>query len=138
MGERPFNPNAPPIARLSGVTRLGLTSGEECFLLRPVVIGIDDTLERRGEKITAKGIYRDPVRSLRSHVAKASGLRWLCAMLLAEIPGAGQIWALPFLTVLCPSECYRQQRGQRHKALPEWPGNSLGCCIAGCCSGRWS
>src|SRR5262245_35282041 len=50
----------------------------------PVVIGIDDTLERRrGEKIKAKGIYRDPVRSSHSHVVKASGLRWLCAMLLA-------------------------------------------------------
>ncbi len=47
----------------------------------PVVIGIDDTLERRrGEKITAKGIYRDPVRSSHAHVVKASGLRWLCAM----------------------------------------------------------
>jgi hypothetical protein len=29
-----------------------------------VVIGIDDTLERRrGQKIKAQGIYRDPVRS---------------------------------------------------------------------------
>ena len=42
----------------------------------PVVIGIDDTLERRrGEKIKAKGIYRDPVRSSRSHMVKASGRR---------------------------------------------------------------
>ncbi|MEJ2263827.1 MAG: transposase, partial [Anaerolineales bacterium] len=30
----------------------------------PVVIGIDETIERRwGAKIKAKGIYRDPVRS---------------------------------------------------------------------------
>ena len=29
----------------------------------PLVLGLDDTLERRrGEKIAAKGIYRDPVR----------------------------------------------------------------------------
>ena len=42
----------------------------------PVVIGVDDTLERRrGAKIQAKGIYRDPVRSSRSQVVKASGLR---------------------------------------------------------------
>ena len=89
----------------------------------PVVIGIDDTLERRrGEKIKAKGIYRDPVRSSRSYVVKASGLRWLCAMVLAEIPWAGRVWALPFLTALCPSERYHQQRGQRHKTLPEWAG----------------
>jgi len=93
----------------------------------PVVIGIDDTLERRrGEKIKAKGIYRDPVRSSHSHVVKASGLRWLCAMLLTEIPWAGRVWALPFLTALCPSERYHQQRGQRHKALPEWAGQLVG------------
>jgi len=93
----------------------------------PVVIGIDDTLERRrGEKSKAKGIYRDPVRSSRSHVGKASGLRWLWAMVWAEIPWAGRVWALPFLTALCPSERYHQQRGQRHKTLPEWAGQLVG------------
>jgi hypothetical protein len=93
----------------------------------PVVIGIDETLERRrGQKIKAKGIYRDPVRSSRSHMVKASGLRWLCAMVLAEMPWAGRVWALPFLTALCPSERYHQQRGQRHKALPLWAGQLLG------------
>src|SRR6266581_3349430 len=93
----------------------------------PVVIGVDDTLERRrGAKIQAKGIYRDPVRSSRSHVVKASGLRWLCAMLLPEIPWAGRVWALPFLTALCPSERYHQQRGQRHKPLSEWAGQLVG------------
>jgi hypothetical protein len=93
----------------------------------PVVIGVDDTLERRrGAKIKAKGIYRDPVRSSRSQVVKASGLRWLCAMLLPEIAWAGRVWALPFLTALCPSERYHQQRGQRHKTLPEWAGQLVG------------
>jgi hypothetical protein len=93
----------------------------------PVVIGIDDTLERRwGEKIKAKGIYRDPVRSSHSHMVKASGLRWLCAMLLVEIPWAGRVWGLPFLTALCPSERYHQQRGQSHKTLPEWAGQLVG------------
>jgi DDE superfamily endonuclease len=91
-----------------------------------VVIGIDDTLERRrGEKIKAKGIYRDPVRSSRAQVVKASGLRWLCAMVLAEIPWAKRVWALPFLTALCPSERYHQQRGQRHKSLPQWAGQLI-------------
>jgi hypothetical protein len=93
----------------------------------PVVIGIDDTLERRrGEKIKAKGIYRDPVRSSRSHMVKASGLRWLCAMVLAEIPWAGRMWGLPVLTALCPSERYHRQRQQRHKTLPEWAGQLVG------------
>jgi DDE superfamily endonuclease len=41
-----------------------------------LIVGIDDTIERRrGEKIKAKGIYRDPVRSSHSHFVKASGLR---------------------------------------------------------------
>jgi hypothetical protein len=93
----------------------------------PVIIGLDDTLERRrGEKIKAKGIYRDPVRSSRSHMVKASGLRWLCAMVLAEMRWAGRVWALPFLTALCPSERYHQQRGQRHKPLPKWAGQLIG------------
>jgi hypothetical protein len=44
---------------------------------------LDDTLERRrGAKIRAQGIYRDPVRSSHRHVVKASGLRWLSLMLL--------------------------------------------------------
>ena len=43
-----------------------------------IVLGLDDTIERRrGDKIAAKGIYRDPVRSSHSHFVKASGLRWL-------------------------------------------------------------
>ena len=60
----------------------------------PVVLGIDDTIERRrGQRIAAKGIYRDPVRSSRGHFVKASGLRWLSLMLLAPVPWAGRIWA---------------------------------------------
>ena len=42
----------------------------------PVLVGLDDTIERRrGAKIAAKGIYRDPVRSSKGHFVKASGLR---------------------------------------------------------------
>ena len=87
----------------------------------PVVLGIDDTIERRrGQRIAAKGIYRDPVRSSRGHFVKASGLRWLSLMLLAPVPWAGRIWALPFLTALAPSERYCQQRKRRHKKLTDW------------------
>ena len=40
----------------------------------PVVIGTDDTIERRwGAKIKARGIYCDPVRSSRRHFVKTSG-----------------------------------------------------------------
>src|SRR5918994_4616756 len=53
----------------------------------PLVVGIDETLERRyGKKISAKGVYRDPVRSTHRNIVKSSGLRWVCAMLLVEIP----------------------------------------------------
>ena len=38
----------------------------------PVVIGMDDTIERRwGRRITARGIHRDPVRSSHGHFVKA-------------------------------------------------------------------
>jgi hypothetical protein len=87
----------------------------------PVILGLDDTIERRrGVKIKAKGIYRDPVRSSHSHFVKASGLRWLSLMLLTPIPWAGRTWALPFLTVLAPSERYYQGKARRHKKLTEW------------------
>ncbi len=84
----------------------------------PVVIGLDDTIERRwGAKIKARGIYRDPVRSSHGHFVKASGLRWLSAMLLVPLPWAGRVWALPFLTVLVASERSAPERGTRHKTL---------------------
>ena len=92
----------------------------------PLVLGLDDTLERRrGARIKAKGIYRDSVRSSHSHFVKASGLRWLCLMLLVPIPWAGRVWALPFLTVLAPSERYHQERGQYHKKLTDWARQML-------------
>ena len=92
----------------------------------PVVLGLDDTIERRrGAKIKAKGIYRDPVRSSHSHFVKASGLRWLSLMLLAPIPWAKRVWALPFLTVLAPSERYYEKRKRAHKKLTDWARQAL-------------
>jgi hypothetical protein len=104
----------------------------------PVILGLDDTLERRwGAKIKARGIYRDPVRSSHGHFVKASGLRWLSIMLLPEIPWAkvakvpstmadgkppegGRVWGLPFLTALAPSERYASARQRPHKKLTDW------------------
>ena len=87
----------------------------------PLVFGIDETLERRrGPKIKARGVYRDAVRSSRQQLVKASGLRWISLMWLGQIPWAGRYWALPFLTVLAPSERYHRQRGRRHKKLTDW------------------
>ena len=87
----------------------------------PLVVGIDETLERRrGRKINAAGIYRDPVRSSRSHFVKVRALRWVCAMLLVPIPWAGRTWALPILTVLAPSEREATRRRRRYKPLTTW------------------
>ena len=58
----------------------------------PVLLGLDDTIERRrGKRISAKGIYRDPVRSSHGHFVKASGLRWLSLMLVVPISWAGRV-----------------------------------------------
>jgi hypothetical protein len=106
--------------------------GASCILLRllvaafvpadgAVVIGVDDHIERRrGAQIAAKGIYRDAVRSSKAFFVKTSGLRWVCMMLLAPVPWAQCVWALPFLTVLAPSARYYQARELRHKLLTDW------------------
>ena len=85
-----------------------------------MVPGLDDTIERRrGKRIAAKGIYRDPVRSSHGHFVKASGLRWLSLMLPVPLPWAGRVWALPFLTALAPPERCCRERGRRHKRLTD-------------------
>jgi hypothetical protein len=71
----------------------------------PIVLGVDDTIERRrGKRIPAQGIYRDPVRSSHSHFVKASGLRRVSLLLLlrAPAPWAARTRALPFLPCLAP------------------------------------
>jgi hypothetical protein len=87
----------------------------------PLVLGIDETLERRrGKKIAAKGIYRDPVRSSHSHFVKSSALRWVCVTLLAEVPWAERVWSMPFLSALAYSERYAKEQGKPHKTLTQW------------------
>ena len=107
-------------SREAGCVLLGLLV--EAFVPDgPLVLGIDETLERRrGKKISARGIYRDPVRSNRGHFVKASALRWVCLMLLAPMPWASRVWALPFLSALAYSERYAKEHGKRHKKLTEW------------------
>jgi hypothetical protein len=79
----------------------------------PLVVGLDDTVERRwGPKIEARGIYRDPVRSSLGFFVKVSGLRWLSLSVLADVPWAERVWALPFLTVLCPSARFYDRLGR--------------------------
>ena len=92
----------------------------------PFVVGLDETLEHRwGCRIAARGIYRDPVRSSRGHFVKAGGLRRFSLMLLAPVPWAGRVWALPVLTALTPSERDARERGVRHKELTDWARQAL-------------
>ncbi len=86
-----------------------------------VLIGLDDTIERRwGAKINARGIYRDPVRSSKGHFVKTSGLRWLSAQLLVQVPWARRVMALPFLTVLAPSVRFYDKKPRAPKTLIDW------------------
>jgi hypothetical protein len=98
----------------------------------PVIIGIDETIERRwGAKIKARGIYRDPVRSSRGHFvprgACAARLwrRIVCvdgqrlALDLGHAARAGLL-GRPVLTALAPSERLAHQQGRRHKKLTDW------------------
>jgi len=87
----------------------------------PLIIGADETLERRkGNKIKAKGVFRDPVRSSRKYTVHAFGLRWMSMMLIVPVPWSSRVWALPFLTVLAPSEAVNQANGKRHKTSIDW------------------
>jgi DDE superfamily endonuclease len=93
----------------------------------PLVIGVEETIDRRrGEQIAAKGMYRDPVRSSRTHVVKARGWRRVSLLLLAPGPWTRRIWARPFLTVLSPSERSDQPRGRRPRTLRERARQAVG------------
>jgi hypothetical protein len=86
-----------------------------------VVIVPDDSIERRwGPRIRDRGIDRDPVRSSRGFFVKTSGLRWLSLAVVRPIPWARRRWALPFLTILAPSQRANAERGRRHKPLTRW------------------
>jgi hypothetical protein len=109
------------------VARTLLTMILDRFLpIGPVVIGIDDTIERRwGRKIAARGVYRDPVRSSHGHFVKTSGLRWLSVMAMVPVPWTRRRWALPFLTILAPSERYNTAHRRRHKKLTDWARQAI-------------
>lgn len=118
-------------ARWSGLATSRILLGLLIKVFAPtgrLVIGMDDTIERRwGRRIQARGIYRDPVRSSREHFVKASGLRWLSLMALVPITWAGRVWALPFLTLLCPSARYYQRHHRAHRSLTERARQVLRC-----------
>ncbi len=47
----------------------------------PLIIGLDDTIERRrGSTVAARAIYRDAARSSHSCFQQTNGLRWLVVL----------------------------------------------------------
>jgi DDE superfamily endonuclease len=84
-----------------------------------LVFGADDTVERRsGRKITAKGCYRDAVRSTKKHGIRCFGSKWVSMMLLVSGPWSRRVWAVPLLTALCWPPKKGKQR--RHKTSIDW------------------
>lgn len=86
-----------------------------------IVMVIDETVERRkGKQIKAKGCYRDAVRSSEKNVVKCFGLKWITLTLLVAFPWSKRRWALPFMTVLEPSEKSDKASRRRHKSSVRW------------------
>ncbi|MBC7921695.1 MAG: transposase [Ferruginibacter sp.] len=111
-------------AQWSALAAIGLLLSQLLAIFigqQPVVVGIDETLERRwGKGIAARGIYRDAVRSSGSHFVKCSGLRWVSVMLLTRVSWANRVWALPFLTALAPSQRYYSAGPRPDKKFTDW------------------
>ncbi len=82
----------------------------------PLLLAIDDTLERRkGGKLKLRGWFRDPLTSSRNKTNKVSAIRWVCLAILVAVPWSKRLWALPFMTVPAPSEKTCQKLGKRHR-----------------------
>ena len=82
-----------------------------------LTFSVDDTIERRrGKKIRAKGIFKDPVGTGSNKAVTCSGLRWTPVMMLVRVPFMKRTVALPFLTILSPSERTSAKIGRRHKS----------------------
>jgi len=81
-----------------------------------ITFALDDTLERRrGCKIQAKGRFKDAIlSSATGKIVVCPGLRWMPVMLLTPVSFIGRIVALPFLTMLIPSEKRQKELKQKY------------------------
>jgi len=61
----------------------------------PLVVAVDDTLERRfGRRVDHKGRYHDAVHSRPGHPITTTGIRWLCCAAILQLPWSSRAWAL--------------------------------------------
>jgi len=108
----------------SGLAGARILLGMILALLSPrqaIVIGIDETLERRwGSKIWGRGIYRDAVKSSVKHQVKSSGVRWQVMQVLLPLPWSQRVWGLPFLSVMVPSKETPRVGGRGYKSSLDW------------------
>ena len=66
-----------------------------------IILIVDEHLERRrGEKIKAKAIYRDPVASSKKWLVKCFGLKWTVISILVVFPWSKRPFALPIMCAL--------------------------------------
>lgn len=87
----------------------------------PIVIAVDEHIERRqGRRIKVKGCYRDAVRSSKKCVVKCFGIKWITVMILKSFSWSPRIFALPFMTILAPSEKADYKQGKKHKTTIDW------------------
>jgi hypothetical protein len=100
---------------LLGLIVTGLVSGGQ------VVIGVDETLERRwGKRIWGLGMYRDAVKSSQKHKVTSSGVRWQVMQVLVSLPWSSRVWGLPFLSVMVPSEASWKGSKRAYKTSIDW------------------
>jgi len=89
----------------------------EAFCRTTLTFSIDDTIERRrGKKIKAKGIFKDPLGTGSGKTVTCSGLRWVPIMILVRVPFMTRTVALPFMVILSPSEKTSKKMDYRHKS----------------------
>ena len=104
----------------------------------PIIIAVDETLERRrGKKIKAKGAYRDAVASSQSRVVISFGLKWECMTLIVPLPWCRRPWALPFMIILSPSKKSDEAAGKRHKTSIDWTTQMMRCVSRWLNRGAW-
>ena len=98
-----------------------------------LTFAIDETLERRwGEEIRIRGHYRDPPASSKERPVSTGGIRWIVPALVVIVPWASRPWALPILSLPCPTPKVSLERGRRHETIAERARQTIACPAAGC------